>query len=122
MDQFDFFREHWRRLAKVEFEAGVGELDDCKSGAEVTFLRCVSVHAGCCEGQFWCTWEVGQNAGVHPFPSGSTVWFSRCHPQRDGCMEGGVVGIWRERQVEVTFRPDKIPSDLLKGQWRVDKN
>ena len=39
MDEFSIYHEHWKHLAKIEFDASLGEMEDGGSDGLASFVR-----------------------------------------------------------------------------------
>ena len=120
MDDFSMFYDHWKGLAKMEFDASLGEMEDGGGDGQGSFVRGAIVRSIKNKDTFSCFWDGKNNVGIRHFSFGSNIWFSRSHPQRDAVSETATVIEWGVGHAEVRFREGKVPGDLLEGEWRID--
>ena len=119
-NEFCSYLDHWKCLAKIEFEAELGEVDGSAGDDQVAFVRGATMQWTESRDTVLCSWAEDNNAGIHGFAVDSKIWLSRSHPQRDAASEPGVVVAWNRCWAVIRFRDGREPKDVEEGVWRID--
>ena len=73
MDEFEFFHDHWKGLAKMEFEASLGEMDGSAGDGQESFVRGAIVRSIKNKDTLSCSWAEEVNVGIR-FSVGNVIW------------------------------------------------
>ena len=74
MDELSPYDEHWKCLAKIEFEANLGEMDGSAGDGQESFVRGAIVRSIKNRDTLSCSRAEEDNVGIRFVSVGSVIW------------------------------------------------